>query len=74
MQSIATVTIQPSGGGGGYEYYMGGIPVEGPIFEYTWRNCYGNPQSLTVTSADGQSVTQDYFENPPCPTATPTPS
>ena len=74
MESIATVTIQPSGGGGGYSYYMGGVPVDGPIFEYTWRNCYGNPQSLTVTSADGQSMTQDYFENPPCPTATPTPT
>jgi hypothetical protein len=73
MESIATVTVYASGGGGGYEYYLGGDPVDGPVFEYPWRNCMGNPQSLTVTSADGQSVTQDYFENPPCPSPTPTP-
>jgi hypothetical protein len=73
MESIATVTINASGGGGGYEYFMGGNPVDGPVFEYTWRNCYANPQSLTVTSADGQSVTQDYYENPLCPTPTITP-
>ncbi|MGB3716426.1 MAG: hypothetical protein WA996_18555 [Candidatus Promineifilaceae bacterium] len=73
IESIATVTINPAGGGGDYRYYMGIDEVEGPVFEYKWRNCMGNPQSLTVTSADGQSVTVDYFENPPCPTPTPTP-
>lgn len=73
MESIATVTVNASGGGGGYEYFMGGNPVDGPIWEYSWRNCYANPQSLTVTSADGQSVTIDYYENPPCPTPTPNP-
>ena len=73
MEAIATVTIYPSGGGGDYEYFMGGQPVDGPIFEYTWRVCKANPQSLTVVSADGQSVTQSYYEQPPCPTPTPTP-
>jgi hypothetical protein len=83
-ESIATVTVNAEGGGGGYRYYMGCentqesqcLPtdeVDGPIFEYMWRNCRGNPQSLTVTSADGQSVTVKYYENPPCPTPTPTP-
>jgi hypothetical protein len=73
MQSIATVTITASGGGGGYEYFWDTFPVDGPIFEYTWRSCYGDPHSITVTSADGQSVTVKYFQNPPCPTPTPTP-
>jgi hypothetical protein len=73
LESIATVTVYPSGGGGGYEYYMGGIPVDGPTWQYAWRNCNGNPQSLTVTSADGQRVTENYYENPPCPTPSPTP-
>jgi hypothetical protein len=83
-ESIATVTVNAEGGGGGYRYYIGCensavsqcLPtdeVDGPVFEYTWRNCMGNPQSLTVTSADGQSVTVNFYENPPCPTPTPTP-
>jgi hypothetical protein len=73
IESIATVTIYAEGGGGGYRYYMALEEMEGPVFEYTWRNCMGNPQSLTVTSADGQSATVNYYENPPCPTPTPTP-
>jgi hypothetical protein len=72
-ESIATVTVDAEGGGGGYRYYLALEEMEGPVFEYTWRNCMGNPQSLTVTSADGQSVKVDYYENPPCPTPTPIP-
>jgi len=71
--SIATVTISADGGGGGYQYFRDELPVEGPVFEYVWRSCSGNPGSFRVTSADGQSVVKNYFENPPCPTSTPSP-
>jgi hypothetical protein len=69
--AIATVTILATGGGGEYKYYRDDLPVDGPVFEYEWRTCQGNPGSLRVDSADGQSVRTDYFENPPCPTPTP---
>lgn len=70
-QAIATVTILATGGGGKYKYYRDDLPVDGPIFEYEWGTCRGNPGSLRVDSADGQSARSDYFENPPCPTPTP---
>jgi hypothetical protein len=73
LESIATVTITAAGGGGGYIYLWDEIEQDGPIFEYFWRSCMGDPHSITVTSADGQSVTVNYYENPPCPTPTPTP-
>lgn len=72
-QAIATVTIDAQGGGGGFTYYRDELQVDGPIFEYNWSTCAGNPGSLRVTSADGQSLKVDYFSNPPCPTLTPTP-
>lgn len=72
-ESIATVTITARGGGGGYTYYRDELPVEGPIFEYVWASCRGNPGSFRVTSADGQTLKVDYFANPPCPTWTPNP-
>jgi hypothetical protein len=49
------------------------MEVDGPVFEYEWSTCRGNPGSLRVDSSDGQSVLKNYFENPPCPTPTPTP-
>lgn len=70
-QAIATVTIFATGGGGDYEYFRDEQQVDGSVFEYEWRTCQGNPGSLRVDSADGQSVRTDYFENPPCPTPTP---
>lgn len=73
MESIATVTIYASGGGGGYEYYSDDLPVDGPVFEFTWVSCKARPGSLRVDSADGQSVRENYYETPPCPTPTPTP-
>ena len=69
MEATATVNIFPSGGGGGYNYTWDEQPVKNP-FEYNWRVCKGNPSSITVESADGQKVSQDYFERPPCPTPT----
>jgi hypothetical protein len=71
MEAIATVEIFASGGGGGYTYFRDGLEVEGSRFEYSWRACRANPGTLTVTSADGQSLDQTYFERPPCPTPTP---
>jgi hypothetical protein len=72
-QAIATVNITAQGGGGGYTYFRDEIPVDGPVFEYTWSTCAGNPGSFRVTSVDGQTLKKDYFSNPPCPTFTPTP-
>lgn len=72
-QAVATVTLTARGGGGDYQYYRDELEVDGPIFEYEWRTCTGNPGSFRVTSADGQSAKIDYFEHPPCPTATPEP-
>jgi hypothetical protein len=72
-QAIATVTINAQGGGGGYTYFRDEIQVDGPVFEYTWATCAGNPGSFRVTAADGQTLKMDYFSNPPCPTFTPTP-
>lgn len=71
--AIATVTINARGGGGDYTYYRDDLPVDGPVFEYEWATCRGNPGSLRVDSGDGQTRRIEYFENPPCPTPTPTP-
>ncbi len=73
LESFATVTVTAAGGGGGYIYLWDEIEQDGPIWEYSWRSCKGDPHSITVNSADGQSVTVNYFENPPCPTPMPTP-
>jgi len=72
-QAIATVTIDAKGGSGVYTYFRDDLPVDGPIFEYEWATCSGNPGSLRVDSTDGQTARTEYFENPPCPTPTPTP-
>ena len=72
-QAIATVTIDAKGGSGVYTYYRDDLRVDGPVFEYEWATCSGNPGSLRVDSTDGQTARTEYFENPPCPTATPTP-
>lgn len=72
-QAIATVTINARGGSGDYTYYRDDLVVDGPVFEYEWATCSGNPGSLRVDSSDGQTARQDYFQNPPCPTFTPTP-
>ena len=66
-QAIATVTITAVGGDGGYQYFRDEQPVNGPVFEYIWGSCAGNPGSFRVTSADGQTNKIDYFEHPPCP-------
>jgi hypothetical protein len=72
MVSIATVTIRATGGRGQYRYYRDDAEVAGPVFEYQWSSCKGNPGTLRVTSADGQSWSEVYFSHPPCPTPTPT--
>ena len=72
-QAIATVTIEAKGGSGAYIYYRDDLRADGPVFEYEWAACSGNPGSLRVDSTDGQTARIDYFENPPCPTPTPTP-
>lgn len=64
--AIATVTITPSGGDGNYSYFRDELPVNGPVFEYRWATCTGNPGSFRVTSSDGQSKKIDYFEQTPC--------
>lgn len=65
--AIASVSIVATGGGGGYQYFRDDLPVDGPNFQYQWATCRANPGSLRVTSADGQSIKIDYFEQPPCP-------
>jgi len=70
-QAIATVAMVATGGGGEYTYFRDDLPVDGPVFEYEWSTCRGNPGSLRVDSADGQSVRTDYYENTPCPSPTP---
>lgn len=69
--AIATVNFYPKGGGGEYTYYRDDLQVNGPVLEYRWATCTGNPGSLRVDSADGQTSRVDYFEQTPCPTATP---
>jgi hypothetical protein len=71
--AIATVTIEARGGSGDYTYFRDDLEVEGPLFEYEWATCSGNPGSLRVDSTDGQTARKEYFQNPPCPTMTPTP-
>lgn len=70
-EAIASVSITATGGGGGYKYYRDDILQDGPQFTYRWRVCRANPVSFRVESADGQSVTENRFETPPCPTPTP---
>jgi hypothetical protein len=72
-KATATVAIHPKGGGGGYKYFLEGQLVGNPV-EYDWVLCKGNPFNLIVESADGQRVSQNYFERPPCPTPTFTPT
>lgn len=69
--AVATVNFYPKGGDGEYTYYRDDLLVNGPVFEYRWTTCTGNPGSLRVDSADGQTSRVDYFEQAPCPTATP---
>lgn len=64
--AIATVTFHPAGGDGNYSYFRDELPVTGPIFEYRWAKCTGNPGSLRVTSGDGQTIKIDYYESVPC--------
>ena len=71
--AIATVIIDAAGGSGVYTYYRDDLEVDGPVFEYEWATCSGNPGSLRVDSTDGQTARVEYFETPPCPTMTPTP-
>lgn len=73
LVSIATMTIRVEGGRGPYLYFRDDVQVEGPTFEYEWASCKGNPGTLRVESADGQSAALSYFGRPPCPTPTPTP-
>jgi hypothetical protein len=70
-QSIATVTITAKGGGGEYVYYRDGLLVDGPVFEYEWVSCRGNPGTFRVESADGQFKEVAYFGEPLCATPTP---
>lgn len=71
--AIATVNFFVKGGSGEYTYYRDDLEVDGPQFEYEWATCSGNPGSLRVDSSDGQTYREEYFQNPPCPTLTPTP-
>ena len=71
QQSIATVTITAKGGGGEYVYYRDGLVVDGPVFEYEWVSCRGNPGTFRVESADGQFKESSYFGEPLCATPTP---
>lgn len=71
--AIASVTITAQGGDGAYAYYRDGVEQPGPQFEYQWAACQGNPGTFRVTSGDGQSVSQNYFQTAPCPTPTPGP-
>lgn len=71
QQSIATVTITAKGGGGEYVYYRDGLLVDGPVFEYEWVSCRGNPGTFRVESADGQFKDMSYFGEPLCATPTP---
>ncbi len=71
QQSIATVTITAKGGGGEYVYYRDGLVVDGPVFEYEWVSCRGNPGTFRVESADGQFKEASYFGEPLCATPTP---
>lgn len=65
--AIATVLLRASGGNGDYRYFHDDQEVDGPVFEYRWAACRGNPGSFRVDSADGQSFRVNYYENPPCP-------
>jgi hypothetical protein len=62
-----------TGGGGGYRYYNDNIQQAGATFEVPGK-C-GKPfvHTIKVTSADGQSVSLQYFVGGQCPTPTATP-
>lgn len=63
---IGTLTITASGGDGNYQYFRDEVSLPGPVIQYRWGKCAGNPGSLRVTSGDGQTLKIDYYENVPC--------
>jgi hypothetical protein len=69
--AIAHVTLTAQGGTGVYAFYRDDLPLQGPVFDYQWASCRGNPGSFRVDDSSGQSARLNYFEQPPCPTPTP---
>lgn len=63
---IANLTITATGGDGNYQYFRDEVSLPGPVIQYRWGKCAGNPGSLRVTSGDGQSIKIDYYETAPC--------
>lgn len=66
-EAIGTVTITARGGDGDYIYFRdGSLRQDGPVFEYRWRSCRGNPVSFQVEDGTGARVSKDMFEQVPC--------
>ena len=65
--ALADVRLVATGGDGLYTYYRDDTLTNRPMFSYRWSSCLANAGSFRVESADGQSITVDYFEEPPCP-------
>jgi hypothetical protein len=64
---LATVRLAATGGDGVYTFFRDETVTTSANFVYRWGSCKDNLGTFRVESADGQSTTVDYFEQPPCP-------
>ena len=65
-QAVMTLRVIASGGGGGYRYYHEDVLQAGPIFEVAGTCNKPFNHTIKVTSADGQTVRVQYFEQGKC--------
>jgi hypothetical protein len=71
-QAVLTLRVIATGGGGGYKYYNDNVQQPGDTFDVLGTCGAPLTHTIKVTSADGESVSIQYFEAGNCPTPTPT--
>lgn len=64
---LAAVRLAATGGDGIYTFFRDETVTNSAYFSYRWGSCKDNSGTFRVESADGQSTTVQYFEQPPCP-------
>ncbi len=65
--ALAAVRLAATGGDGFYTFFRDETVTHSAYFSYRWSSCKDNSGTFRVESADGQSTSIEYFEQPPCP-------